>query len=94
MQCFIREQKKHWSYIFVSFENDMEPPKIQDSRALVNKKKIDLTRMSELNVADLMKQKIYIKYIKIIILIIILGRMVKKNKHHFVNVHISLDTVT
>ena len=38
MQCFIREQKKHWSYIFVSFENDMEPTKIQDSRALVNKK--------------------------------------------------------
>lgn len=37
--------------------------------------------MSELNVADLMKQKIYIKSIKIIIFIIILGRMVKKNKH-------------
>ena len=32
------KQKKHWNCIFVSFENDLEPPpKIQDSRALVYK---------------------------------------------------------
>ena len=28
MQCLVRKQKKHQSYVFVSFENDIEPPKI------------------------------------------------------------------
>ena len=91
MQCLVRKQKKHQSYVFVSFENDIEPPKNSDSRALVYK-------WFNKDVRSKCGRQIYETKNN-------LPHMIKTNKlpiggsgniqiPHFVQVGLSLDTVT